>query len=295
MTRKQRALGRFGRPLAISVLTVMTVLAWLAAARADAISTRTSDNWAGYAVTARSPLISVSGAWVQPSAACTQPFPTYSAFWAGLGGFSRSSRALEQIGTEADCTAAGRRDVYAWYELVPAPPVRLRLRVRAGDLMAARVSVNGTRVLLRLWNLTTRASFSKTVTISSPDTSSAEWIAEAPSECQTVDDCRVLPLSDFGTVHFYAAQAVTLSGDAGAIAHGAFRATRMTLAAGAPALDPGPSFASSANTEATASALSSRGSSFTVSYRPGATTPSPPPLASRDRLRHDRNLPGRRR
>jgi hypothetical protein len=102
--------------LAIALLAVMTVLAWLAAARADAISTRTSDNWAGYAVTTRSPLISVSGAWVQPSAACGQPFATYSAFWAGLGGFNRSSRALEQIGTEADCTAAGRQDVYAWYD-----------------------------------------------------------------------------------------------------------------------------------------------------------------------------------
>jgi hypothetical protein len=59
------------RSLAIALLTAMTVLAWLAAARANAISTRTSDNWAGYAVTARSPLISVSGAWVQPSAEAT--------------------------------------------------------------------------------------------------------------------------------------------------------------------------------------------------------------------------------
>jgi hypothetical protein len=43
-------------------------------------------------------------------------------------------------------------------------------------------------------------SFSTTRTLANPALSSAEWIAEAPSMC--AGSCRVLPLTNFGTVHF---------------------------------------------------------------------------------------------
>src|SRR5208282_4766235 len=39
------------------------------------------------------------------------------------------------------------------------------------------------------------------------DTSSAEWIVEAPSTCFNENDCRTLPLSDFGTLSFMSATA----------------------------------------------------------------------------------------
>ena len=38
--------------------------------------------------------------------------------------------------------------------------------------------------------------------MSNPDTSSAEWIAEAPSQCDGSGSCQPLPLADFGTVQF---------------------------------------------------------------------------------------------
>ena len=75
--------------------------------------TSVSSNWSGYAVAGSAPDVSttftsVSGQWVQPTASCTSSRSTYSAFWVGLGGFSESSQALEQIGTSADCTASGK-------------------------------------------------------------------------------------------------------------------------------------------------------------------------------------------
>ena len=33
--------------------------------------------------------------------------PTYSAYWVGLGGGGQQSTALEQIGTQGDCSASG--------------------------------------------------------------------------------------------------------------------------------------------------------------------------------------------
>ena len=43
---------------------------------------------------------------------------TYSSVWVGLGGYAQTSRALEQIGTEADCSAAGQATYSAWFEVV---------------------------------------------------------------------------------------------------------------------------------------------------------------------------------
>src|SRR5271156_2413075 len=69
-----------------------------------------SSNWAGYAVTgtSKSPVRfrTVSAHWVQPSVPCTSG-QSYSGFWVGLGGYRQSSQALEQIGTDADCSSSG--------------------------------------------------------------------------------------------------------------------------------------------------------------------------------------------
>ena len=101
--------------------------------------TETSSNWAGYAVANRKPFTSVTGKWVQPVATCADLSSTYSAFWVGLGGFDDSSQALEQTGTEANCSAAGRATYTVWYELVPAGPVTVKMVVRPGDAISATV------------------------------------------------------------------------------------------------------------------------------------------------------------
>src|ERR1700716_3427700 len=172
--------------------------------------TSKSSNWAGYAVTSADPAASlgytgVSGSWVVPVANCNASPASFSAFWVGLGGFSDTAQGLEQIGTESDCTAGGRATYGVWYELVPAASVAVKLKVFPGNKMSANVTVNGQLVIVNLKNLTRKTSFTKRLFMVSPDVSSAEWIAEAPSACTSLGQCRTLPLANFGTVSFTSA------------------------------------------------------------------------------------------
>jgi hypothetical protein len=287
--------SRAARRLATAILGLLTPIALPAAALAHPLHHRQSSNWAGYAAAAARPFQSVYGRWVQPAAKCDQPSATYAAFWVGLGGFKPSSQKLEQIGTEADCTARGTGRMFAWYELMPAAPVTLRLPVYAGDRLAARVTLTAERVRLRIRNLTTHRSVTKTVRVPAPDTSSADWIAEAPSACVTAGQCRPLPLTDFGTVQFTGASATTTGGHARSISDPGFTATELTLNAAGPPLDPQPvGFSRASSAQATPSRLSQHGGAFALNFKPAAHPgpPPPPPVAAPDQLRHHRFSPG---
>jgi Peptidase A4 family len=273
------------RLLALAAIAAAIGVTLPASAAAGTPRQQRSSNWAGYADTAASPLTAVSGDWVQPVATCNEPFPTYSAFWVGLGGFKRSSQVLEQMGTDADCTATGNVSAYAWYELVPAPPVTIKMRIHRRDQLSAHVTVRGRSVVLQLRNLTTHSSFTKTLGASSPDTSSAEWIAEAPSECVTADRCQTLPLTDFATARFSASTATT-RGRSGSIDDKRFTTTELTLASGAPAFGPGAVSPDGGAGLASPSALSSNGRSFSVSFQQASELIVPALLASPDRLRY---------
>jgi hypothetical protein len=244
------------------------------------VGSATSSNWAGYAVSAADgtstvSFSNVSGAWKQPAATCTVASPSDSAFWVGLGGFADGSQALEQIGTESNCSADGTATYNVWYELVPAASVPVKLVVRPGDALAASVTVSGQTVTLSIKNVTRKKSFTKKLTMSAPDVSSAEWIAEAPSACTSHGDCRALPLANFGTVTFASAR-VTAAGHTGAITDGAWSATAVSLS-GAGGF-PGSRFAAMATAaDATPSALSGTGGSFSVTWSATADeTPADP-------------------
>ncbi len=171
-----------------------------------------SSNWAGYAVTPTaggtvSSFSNVFGTWVQPTVSCTSGTNSYSAFWVGLGGLIQGATSLEQIGTDANCTAAGTPVYSAWYEILPAAPVTLRLAVRPGDTVSAAVTVSGKTVSMRLRNLTLHTVVNKKVKMAAPDLSSAEWVAEAPAACNGSGRCTTLPLANFGSVDFLQAAA----------------------------------------------------------------------------------------
>jgi hypothetical protein len=232
-------------------------------ARAAATRTVVSSNWAGYAVTGRS-FRRVSGAWTVSAQSCTGGEASYSAAWVGLGGYSPTSRALEQIGTEADCSSSGRVTYSAWSELVPANARTIKMKVRPGDRISASVDVTGNQVVLRLRNLTRGTSSTRTARMSAPDVSSAEWIVEAPSGCDSNGSCQELPLGDFGTVRFTQAQATTTAGHAGTIRDAAWSTTKLILSQDGSS---GRGFAGvSSQRGALASALASAGGSFAVSY-----------------------------
>ncbi len=184
------------------------LLAPSAAIAASALST----NWAGYlafpSAGAGAGFRSVSGRWTQPTASCSSGRESFSAVWVGLGGAGEGARALEQIGTDADCTRSGQAVYSSWFELVPAGPVSLKLAVHAGDEISASVTVRDHDVLLRTRDLSTGARISMIRRAQAIDVSSADWIVEAPSVCASAERCQTLALTDFGTVAFASATAV---------------------------------------------------------------------------------------
>ncbi len=243
-----------------------------------------SSNWAGYAVVASahgaSAFSSVSGSWTVPAASCSAGRETYSAVWVGLGGFRESSRALEQIGTAADCSGSGRAVYSTWYELVPAAPTTLELKVHAGDAMVASVTTKGQGVTLRIRDLSTGKAVARTRRVSKLDSSSAEWIVEAPSVCVATDVCRTLALADFGSVGFSELSA-TAGGQTGPVEDPLWSATELELRE-VPNFPRDPR-ATTASTSATAvpSPLSGGGSAFVVSWGEQAIEteqPAPPML-----------------
>ncbi len=259
--------------------------------------TASSANWAGYVVggsSSSTQFKSVSGSWVVPTVKCTSG-QSYSSFWVGLGGAnggsssasdssswsdpssgmsssssSASNTSLEQAGTEADCDASGSPSYSAWYELVPSAPVTVSMAVHPGDHITTKVTVDGGNVTMQLNNTTTGGSFEKTLQVSSADVSSAEWIAEAPSQCsQGVSDCTPLPLADFGTAQFSGASTTTTDGHTGTISDSDWQSAAVQLSPGASDQGFGAqftSYGSSNSAGATPSSLSSDGSSFSVAY-----------------------------
>jgi hypothetical protein len=263
------------------VVAVVVAVACAPAAMAD---TTQSTNWAGYAAHGSS-YRSVQGAWIQPSAQCTRGVQTYSSYWVGLGGYSASSQALEQIGTEVDCSAGGRVMSSAWYELVPAPSMPIRLTVNPGDVMQAGVSVSGNAVTVVLNDVTRRQSFRKTLRASVLDLSSAEWIVEAPSECSSSGSCLTLPLANFGSVGFTRAQAESTRGQFGTITSSHWQTTEIQLtAASRPQF--GPASLAGGVAQAIPTALASASTAFSVSYSllNAASAPTQPPFFGRTRL-----------
>jgi hypothetical protein len=241
----------------------------LALASPAAANTVNSANWAGYAVHRTGvSFTKVVGAWRAPRPRCGRDAHTYSAVWVGLGGYSTSAQALEQVGTEADCNGTNHPVSSAWYEQVPEPSHPVHLQVRPGDSLVASVAVAGNQVRLVLQNRTRHTSFVKTLTASLLDVSSAEWIVEAPSECVAIDMCRTLPLANFGTTRFTQAFVHSSSGHAGTIRNAGWTATRIRLT---PSGHPFAVDVSGPVGGAVPSSLIGRGSAFVVKYSRTAT------------------------
>ena len=251
--------------------------ALLVPAAADAATT-TSSNWAGYAVSKPGVKFRrVAATWVVPTATCSATGRRrYSAAWLGLGGYHTASRALEQIGTESDCTAKGTPSYTAWYELVPSAPVDVDLAVDPGDTVSASVTVSGDTVRLYLANRTRGSVFSKQITAERIDTTSAEWVVEAPSTCYG-DQCETLPLANFATTAFAGARVTSATGHQGAISDPAWHATSIALRSnGRHALGPGRFAADAGAAGASPSELTATGDGFAVTYEE-ATAPQADP------------------
>jgi hypothetical protein len=193
--------------LAVSILAVVPPGVAGRAAQTDV-----SSNWGGYVATGPGSTANtavrsmsytdVTGQWVQPKAVCKGGVPTALATWVGLGGYSLTSRELEQIGTEADCDEHGRPSYYIWYELVPADPVNLKLRIDPGDTISAVVKVNRHDVLVQVTDRTRGSRFTRHLSMANLDLTSAEWVVEAPTLCDDSGFCKQPALTRFRSIPF---------------------------------------------------------------------------------------------
>jgi hypothetical protein len=252
------------RRLALLASLAAAVLA--APAAADAAST-TSSNWAGYAVSKPGVKFRrVAATWVMPKVSCSATGRRhYSAAWLGLGGYHTTSTALEQIGTEADCTAKGTPSYSAWYELVPDDPVDIDLTIKPGETVSASVTVSGNTVRLYLANRTRGTVFAKQLTAERIDITSAEWIVEAPSACYG-DRCETLPLANFASTSFANAKATSATGHQGAISDPAWSATSIALRSDGGRAFGGRFAADSGSGGASPGDLTATGDGFAVAY-----------------------------
>lgn len=191
-----------------------------------------------------------------PSRSKKQATNQYSSFWVGIDGYS--SNTVEQTGTDSDCQS-GKPTYYAWYEFYPQPSFIISsLTIRPGDTIFADVKyTSGNSFTIVIKDLTTGKSFSTSHKVSSAQRTSAEWIAEAPYSGG------ILPLADFGTVSFgYDSTAVvstcyaTVSGVTRPI--GSFGSSVQTITM--------VSQSSSTTIKAQPSALSSDGTSFSITW-----------------------------
>ncbi len=122
---------------------------------------------------------------------------------------------------------------------------------------------------LRIRDLSTGASVSKTKRVAKLDASSPDWIVEAPASCANTGRCAILPLAKFGTVSFSHATA-TAKQHTGTIDDPDWTVTAIELQqqAGIGARGPGAFRDASARamTSATPSPVSSADGSFAVSW-----------------------------
>ena len=160
-----------------------------------------SVNWSGYYVGRKGARITaVEGTWVQPAVSCQSVHRQMASFWVGIDG-TRGSHTLEQIGTSSECLNKHQDLYYAWWEMIPAPMVRIPLLIRPGDTIHAEITVSSQRFKLSITNLTLDSTFSITKTDTSAKQATAEWVAEATSMCGSTA-CQVSALPDFDSVRF---------------------------------------------------------------------------------------------
>lgn len=204
----------------------------------------TSGNWAGYADTGTS-FSKVAASWTEPSAACTSGAEQLAAFWVGIDGYAGAS--VEQDGTLIECFA-GKAYQYTWWEMFPANAMQVvGSTVAAGDAITAAVARSGTSYTLKVTDSTHPAnSFSKAEGCSSCAGTSAEWIAEAPSNGSSD-----YPLTDFRSWTVASAK-VTRGAAAGSISSSAADEVTMVSSAKKVKAQPG--------------SLNGGGSGFTVTW-----------------------------
>jgi Peptidase A4 family len=129
----------------------------------------------------------------------------------------------------------------------------------------------GHSVRLRIADDSRGSVYAKSTRAGLVDTSSAEWIVEAPSVCSSStissSNCQTVPLADFGTTHFSSASATTTTGHTGTISDPGWSTTAIILSRGGRSFGGDQAPTNNPSGQATPAALSLTGTAFDVSYQ----------------------------
>jgi hypothetical protein len=128
-------------------------------------------------------------------------------------------------------------------------------------------AVTGQEVTIRVNDLTSGSSRVINRSMSDPDRSSAEWIAEAPSTCSSSGICLAFPLTDFASVSFSDASATTIYGHTGSIGDPDYSPTELELRSDRHRLRGARAQAAVSLAGAEPSLLSAAGDRFSVTWR----------------------------
>ena len=163
-------------------------------------------NWSGYVAThqpgKKVKYKEVTGTWTVPKATCIKKQgASSSAVWVGIGGYKTTNQ--EEVGTNSNCSKKGKPVYFAWFELVPTsrtdlPEHQPQGRCRRHDhrhrddpelpLREARGQEPDAEL-----------DFRRTINFSSQDTTTADWIMEAPATC-VLYTCQEASLANFGSI-----------------------------------------------------------------------------------------------
>jgi hypothetical protein len=157
-------------------------------------------NWAGYNATGGN-FTSVSGSWTVPHPSSSET-TSWDATWIGIGGVV--SDDLIQVGTQNIVQPDGTIQTSAFYETLPEASQDVQtMTVNPGDSISASITETSADTwLVKITDDTNGESSSNEINYSS-SLSSAEWIEEVPS----LGNSQEIPLDNFGTVKFSAANA----------------------------------------------------------------------------------------
>jgi hypothetical protein len=157
-------------------------------------------NWSGYAATSTKKFNFVHSEYIQPAIRCNGKPYTISSNWVGLDGFS--SQTVEQDGTDALCAGPDHMTprYSAWYEMYPAPSVRV-FGVHPGDVIDAQVTYSAGMFTTTITDVSSGKTSGTTAACDQCERSSAEWIVERPAFCanHACTQGILAALPDFGT------------------------------------------------------------------------------------------------
>ena len=164
------------------------------------LTSEQSANWSGY-VAGGGPYSVVKGTFTVPSPVAGAPSDGQVSEWVGVDGASDSDTSLIQAGVaeSADPQSPGGVSIQPWWEILPAAETNIStVSVSAGDRVTVTIwRLSGTSWEINLTDDTNGQSYTTPPEQFTGAGSSAEWIVEAPAQCQSQAQCQLTPLDPY--------------------------------------------------------------------------------------------------